>query len=74
MLQIDVPLFDDKELQHRFEKWLTERGNKFSKKRSKAVQHMTVHLKDEQDAFWIGCNYVSLAHKLFDGPLTRTLS
>lgn len=71
-MNIDVPLLE-KDLQVRFENWLAERGTNFAKIRSINAQHFVVIPKDEQDAFWIGCNYVALANRLFDGPLTRTL-
>lgn len=72
-MTIEVPFIDDKELQSRFEQWLIKRGNDIAKPRSIHAQQFTVVVKDAEDAFWIGCNYVSIVNKLFDGPLTKTL-
>ncbi|MBC7947198.1 MAG: hypothetical protein H7Y42_04910 [Chitinophagaceae bacterium] len=72
-MNIEVPFIEDKELQKRFEEWLTGKGYQFAIPRSIAAQSFIVVVHDPQDAFWIGCNHVALANKLFDGPLTRTL-
>jgi hypothetical protein len=74
MHKIDVPIFEDKELQTRFENWLRARGTSFALSKSKSAETFMVIARDAQDAYWIGCNYITLAYKIFDGPLTRTLS
>jgi hypothetical protein len=73
MKKIDVPLLE-LDLQERFENWLSKRGNLFEKEKSIHAQTFTIYVADEQDAFWIGCNYISLRNRLFDGPLTQTLA
>jgi hypothetical protein len=73
-MTIEVPYIKDKELQTRFENWLIYRGNEFVKPRSIHAESFVIVVKDAQDAYWIGSNHVALMNKLFDGPLTRTLS
>jgi hypothetical protein len=72
MNTIEIPLLDE-ELQRRFENWLTNRGNLFDRVKSCKAETFTIYVANEQDAFLIGCNYVTLTYKLFDGPLTTTL-
>lgn len=74
MMNIEVPYIDDKELQRRFENWLTARGTEFFKGRSVHLTTFIVVAKDAQDAFWIGSNHLAIMLKAFDGPLTKTLS
>lgn len=71
-MNIEVPYMEDKELQKRFENGLIRRGYEIAKPRSISATTFIIVVKDAQDAFWIGCNYVSLVNKLFDGPLTKT--
>jgi putative methionine-R-sulfoxide reductase with GAF domain len=68
MKTIEVPLLQQ-DLQKRFESWLKKRGNLITRKKETII----IYVSNEQDAFWIGCNYVALENKLFDGPLTKTL-
>lgn len=72
-MTIEVPFIKEKELQKRFQDWLTHKGNDYTLPRSINAEFFVVIANDAQDAFWIGCNYVALCEKLFDGPLTRTL-
>jgi hypothetical protein len=74
MHKIDIPILEDKELQTRFENWLKWRGTSFARLKSKSADRFTVLAKDAQDAYWIGCNYITLAYRIFDGHLTQTLS
>ena len=71
-MTIDVPFIEDKDLQQRFENWLTKRGHRVVKKKRSIV--FFVHIENQQQAFTIGANYLAISMRLFDGPLTRTLS
>jgi|GEM_PF-4705389 len=73
-MEIQVPFTDEKELRVRFENWLIDRGKKFKKKGTMGNYTYVIKVEDAQDAYWIGCNVVSLLHRLFDGPLTKTLA
>lgn len=71
-MKIEVPIIKDKELQKRLEEGLIKRGFEIAIPRSLHAEFFIVVVRDAQDAFWIGCNYVALVNKLYDGPLTKT--
>lgn len=71
---IEVPIIQEKELQARFEKWLIYQKHDFKKSKSRHAETFEIINVSPQAAFWIGCNYLSLVNRLFDGPLTKTLS
>lgn len=72
-LKIFVPFSGDKELITRWENWLLNRHTKYDKRGTIGDHTYHIEVVSAQDAFWIGCNAIALANKLFDGPLTTTL-
>lgn len=71
---IEVPFHADKELITRWEKYLTEKGYNFRRKGRLGEFTYSITVTSAQDAYWLGCNSVALLNKLFDGPLTTTLT
>lgn len=69
---IEISFMEDKELQKRLEDGLMKRGYIIAKSRSIHASTFTICQINAQDAFWIGCNYVALAHKLYDSGITKT--
>lgn len=72
-MTIEIPVDgNDKETLTRLEAHLTRKVIKFVRKGRMPEYKLIVMVESAQEAFWIGCNFVSIANKLFDGPLTTT--
>lgn len=70
---IEIPIDGkDKETLTRVEAHLSRKGFKFKKKGRLPDYTLIVTVESAQDAFWIGCNFVAISNKIYDGPLTTT--
>lgn len=74
MSEIKIPFSVDEDLVKRFEEHMDKKGIKFKRKGRKSDSVYMYQIEDisAQDAYWLGCNTVSISHKLFDGPFTKS--
>lgn len=62
----------DPDLQTRWENHITGKGYPFTKRKHGDSVRYKISIQEPLEAFWLGCNFVSITNRLFDGPLTMS--